>query len=63
MKQALQDAEDILISGFGKFSVKEKQPRTGRNPQTGEPMKLRARKVVTFGCSRVLQARMNERDD
>jgi len=63
MKQALQNGEDVLISGFGKFSVKEKWARTGRNPQTGEPMKLRARKVVTFRSSRILQAKMNERDD
>ena len=59
IKQSLQNGEDVLISGFGKFSVKEKQGRTGRNPQTGEAMKLSPRKVVTFKCSRGLRAAMN----
>jgi len=59
MKQALQNGEDILISRFGKFSVKEKWPRTVRNPQTGQPMKLPGGKVVTFRCARVLKAKMN----
>ena len=63
MKQALQNGEDILISRFGKFSVKEKWPRTVRNPQTGQPMKLPGGKVVTFGCSRALKARMNGEGD
>ena len=63
IKQFLQNGGDVFISGVGKFSVKEKWARTGRNPQTGEPMKLRARKVVTFRSSRILQAKMNERDD
>ena len=48
IKQSLQNGEDVLVSGFGKFSVKEKQARRGRNPQTGEPMTLPPRKVVTF---------------
>ena len=59
IKQSLQNGEDVLISGFGKFSVKEKQARRGRNPQTGEPMTLPPRKVVTFKCSGVLRAGMN----
>ena len=59
MKQSLQNGEDALISGFGKFLVKEKQRRLGRNPRTGEPMKLSPRKVATFKCSAVLRARMN----
>jgi integration host factor subunit alpha len=59
IKQSLQNGEDVLISGFGKFFVKEKQARRGRNPQTGEPMTLPPRKVVTFKCSRVLRAAMN----
>jgi integration host factor subunit alpha len=63
IKQSLQNGEDVLISGFGKFSVKEKHLRMGRNPQTGEPMRLPARKVVTFKCSDVLRTAMNgERD-
>jgi integration host factor subunit alpha len=59
MKQSLQNGEDVLISGFGKFSVKEKHERRGRNPQTGEPMSLAPRTVVTFKCSGVLRAAMN----
>jgi integration host factor subunit alpha len=63
IKQSLQNGEDVLISGFGKFSVREKQRRRGRNPQTGEPMTLPAKKVVTFKCSGVLRARMNGESD
>ncbi len=59
IKQSLQNGEDVLISRFGKFSVKEHQARRGRNPQTGEPMTLPPRKVVTFKCSNVLRAGMN----
>jgi integration host factor subunit alpha len=59
IRQSLQDGEDVLISGFGKFSVKEKQARIGRNPQTGKPMKLPARKVVTYKRSSVLRTAMN----
>ncbi|MGA2734732.1 MAG: integration host factor subunit alpha [Syntrophobacteraceae bacterium] len=63
IKQSLQIGEDVLISGFGKFSVKEKQARRGRNPQTGKPMKLPPGKVVTFKCSGVLRATMNGQDE
>jgi integration host factor subunit alpha len=63
IKQSLQNGEDALISGLGKFSVKEKQQRVGRNPQTGEPLKLAPRKVVTFKCSNVLRAAMNGKSD
>jgi len=63
IKQSLQNGEEVLISGFGKFSVQEKQARRGRNPQTGEPMMLPPRKVVTFKCSSVLRARMNGKGD
>ena len=59
IKQSLQNGEDVLISGFGKFSVKEKCQRNGRNPQTGEAVILPPRKVVTFKCSNVLRAGMN----
>ncbi|MBW1897093.1 MAG: HU family DNA-binding protein, partial [Deltaproteobacteria bacterium] len=47
------------ISGFGKFRVKNKRERTGRNPQTAEAMKLRARKVVTFNASGILRDKVN----
>jgi integration host factor subunit alpha len=63
MKQSLQNGEDVLISGFGKFSVKEKRQRIGRNPDTGKPMTLPPRKVVTFKCSGVLRAAMKGEGD
>ncbi|MEA2014575.1 MAG: HU family DNA-binding protein, partial [Thermodesulfobacteriota bacterium] len=55
MKTELEEGKDILISGFGKWSVKEKNPRRGRNPQTGKGMTLDARRVVTFRCSKRLK--------
>jgi integration host factor subunit alpha len=63
IKQSLQNGEDVLISGFGKFSVKEKGGRKGRNPQTGEHMMLAPRKAVTFKCSGALRAGMNGESD
>jgi len=51
IKRTLENGEDVLVSGFGKFCVKEKGQRKGRNPATGEPMMLKARRVVTFKCS------------
>ena len=51
IKSTLESGDDILISGFGKFCVKNKAERKGRNPSTGEDMMLRPRKVVTFQCS------------
>jgi integration host factor subunit alpha len=59
MKSTLANSEDLLISGFGKFSVRQKQERRGRNPQTKESMILLARKVVVFRPSGVLRDRMN----
>lgn len=59
IKQNLENGEDVLISGFGKFCVKEKQERKGRNPATGKDMMLAPRKVVTFRCSSVLRKRVN----
>ena len=59
IKLALERGEDVLISGFGKFSVKEKDPRRGRNPQTGHDLTLGARRVVTFKCSSSLRAKIN----
>jgi len=63
IKQKLESGEDVLISGFGKFSVKEKHQRRGRNPQTGEPMMLAPRKVVTFKCSGVLRDAINKDEE
>jgi integration host factor subunit alpha len=59
VKDSLEQGDDVLISGFGKFSVKEKNQRRGRNPQTGDPILLAPRKVVTFKCSGVLRERIN----
>ncbi len=59
IKSALESGEDVLISGFGKFRVKEKRERRGRNPATGEDMMLVPRKVVTFRCSGQLRDKIN----
>ncbi len=61
VKQSLEGGEDVLISGFGKFSVKSKNQRRGRNPQTGTPIMLSPRKVVTFKCSGVLREKINQK--
>jgi len=61
MKSTLENGEDILITGFGKFCVKEKRQRKGRNPQTGLDLMLDARRVVTFQCSGVLRDTINGR--
>jgi integration host factor subunit alpha len=60
MKETLAQGEDMLVSGFGKFSVRRKNARRGRNPQTKENLILRARKVVVFKTSGVLRNRINE---
>ena len=59
MKHTLGNGEDVLISGFGKFCVKEKKKRKGRNPQTGDDLLLEQRRVVTFKCSSVLRDSIN----
>ena len=59
IKSSLESGEDVLISGFGKFCVKEKGPRRGRNPATGEGLTLGARRVVTFKPSGKLRQRIN----
>ncbi len=51
IKRTLESGEDVLISGFGRFCVKEKRKRRGRNPATGDDMMLEPRRVVTFKCS------------
>jgi len=51
IKSTFESGEDILISGFGKFCVKDKRERRGRNPATGEDMILAPKRVVTFKCS------------
>ena len=59
MKDTLANGEDLLISGYGKFSVRQKNARRGRNPQTKEALMLKARKVLVFKTSVVLRERMN----
>jgi integration host factor subunit alpha len=59
IKSNLERSEDVLISGFGKFCVKNKEQRRGRNPSTGEDLMLRERRVVTFKCSGKLRKKIN----
>lgn len=55
MKRTIESGDDVLVSGFGKFCVKEKKQRKGRNPATGQDMLLDPRRIVTFKCSSVLR--------
>ncbi|MEZ4526907.1 MAG: integration host factor subunit alpha [Desulfobacterales bacterium] len=59
MKRTMQAGDDVLISGFGKFCVKDKKERRGRNPATGDDMMLAPRRVVTFKCSGKLREKVN----
>ena len=60
IKRTLASGEDVLVSGFGKFCVKEKRERRGRNPATGDSMMLEPRRVVTFKWSGNLRRRLNQ---
>jgi integration host factor subunit alpha len=59
IKSSLEKDDEIMISGFGKFSVKQKAARKGRNPATGSEMILEKRKVVTFKHSGILKNKIN----
>jgi integration host factor subunit alpha len=59
IKRTLEGGEDVMISGFGKFCVKDKAKRRGRNPETGEDLMLAERRVVSFKCSTVLKRKLN----
>ena len=59
IKNSLIQGEDVMISGFGKWTVKEKNSRRGRNPQTGAKLILDARKVVTWKYSPILKQSVN----
>ena len=61
IKKSLESGDDVLISGFGKFCVKDKKARKGRNPATGEDMMLAPRRVVTFKCSGQLKDKINNK--
>ncbi|PID75623.1 MAG: integration host factor subunit alpha [Deltaproteobacteria bacterium] len=58
-KESLIGGSDLLLSGFGKFNVKDKNSRRGRNPQTGEELTLEARRVITFKPSGILRNKIN----
>jgi integration host factor subunit alpha len=59
LKETLAGEEDVMVSGFGKFQVKRKSARRGRNPQTKEAMELRQRRVVVFRTSGILRRKIN----
>ena len=61
IKSSLESGDDVLVSGFGKFCVKDKKERKGRNPATGDDAILPARRVVTFKCSGKLRDKVNRR--
>jgi len=62
LKGQLKEGEKVKISGFGNFVVRGKKERVGRNPQTGEQIKISARRVLTFRPSQVLKAMLNGED-
>ena len=62
MKGVVEEGDKIKISGFGNFVVREKKPRPGRNPQTGQEIIIEARRVLTFKPSNVLKAALNPRN-
>ena len=60
IKETLERGEKVKISGFGNFIVRQKEPRKGRNPQTGDELEISARKIVTFKPSQILKSALNE---
>lgn len=62
LKKVLQQGDNVKISGFGNFIVRQKSERVGRNPQTGDQIKISARRVLTFRPSQVLKAMLNGED-
>jgi integration host factor subunit alpha len=60
MKGILKNGDKIKISGFGNFILRDKRPRKGRNPQTGDDIQITARRVLTFRPSQILKAHINE---
>jgi integration host factor subunit alpha len=59
IKGCLESGEDLKISGFGKFEVKQKNSRRGRNPQTGEVLEISERKILSFKPSHLLKSAIN----
>src|SRR6476660_772715 len=62
MKETLGRAEKIKISGFGNFVLRDKRQRPGRTPQTGDPIKISERRVLTFKASQILKQALNPRN-
>lgn len=60
---SLVEGHDVKITGFGNFQIRTKAPRPGRNPRTGEPIPIEARRVVTFHASQKLKEQIQEQDD
>jgi integration host factor subunit alpha len=60
IKGKLENGENVKISGFGSFAVRDKKARRGRNPQTGEEITIAARRVLSFKPSNVLRKHINE---
>jgi len=60
IRAALSHGEEVKLSGFGKFELRDKPPRPGRNPKTGDEVTISARRVVNFRPSQVLKTRVNE---
>jgi len=60
IRSALADGEEVKLSGFGKFELRDKPPRPGRNPKTGDEVTISARRVVNFRPSQVLKGRAND---
>ena len=61
MKETLGNGEKIKVSGFGNFVLRDKRQRPGRNPQTGQPIKISERRVLTFKASQILKLALNHR--
>ncbi|OGP31271.1 MAG: integration host factor subunit alpha [Deltaproteobacteria bacterium GWC2_42_11] len=61
IKDALASGEQVKLSGFGTFTVKQKRPRRGRNPQTGGDITITARKVLSFKSSHIMRDNMNRK--
>jgi len=60
MKNTLEDGEKIKIAGFGNFEIKQKKDRIGRNPQTGDPLTIEARRIISFKPSAMLRKAVNK---
>ena len=59
MRQCLESGEEVLISGFGKFELKDKPPRPGRDPKSGKEYSIKARRVIAFLSSKIWRKELN----